>query len=254
MAGKGSVFDNGGYSGVKVGTTGILSTTLTYDGKAGPISNGLVIYLDAGNSASYPGTGTTWYDLSGNANNFTVQAAAYATVNGIPHMNFEGSYGLATRSSGSDVPYYANSTVMVFTSIKNSTADWRTLLRGTSADHQVIISTGNLLGMYDNNADVFLSSGFNITSLPNPYTQFNCLAFRLSSSPPYYQFSYNGGTSVAAITDSRAATNNGFYALGAYQGPSQYWGKIAVFLYYNRELSPDEISQNYSFFRARFGV
>lgn len=30
------------------------------------IRNGLVLCLDAANSKSYPGTGTTWSDLSGN--------------------------------------------------------------------------------------------------------------------------------------------------------------------------------------------
>ena len=30
------------------------------------VTDGLVLHLDAGNTASYPGSGTTWYDLSGN--------------------------------------------------------------------------------------------------------------------------------------------------------------------------------------------
>ena len=32
------------------------------------VNNGLVLHLDAGNSRSYPGTGTAWIDLSGNGN------------------------------------------------------------------------------------------------------------------------------------------------------------------------------------------
>jgi hypothetical protein len=28
------------------------------------VTDGLVLYLDAANPRSYPGTGTTWYDLS----------------------------------------------------------------------------------------------------------------------------------------------------------------------------------------------
>ena len=31
------------------------------------VTDGLVLHLDAGNSKSYPGSGSTWYDLSGNA-------------------------------------------------------------------------------------------------------------------------------------------------------------------------------------------
>ena len=29
------------------------------------ISDGLIVYVDAANPRSYPGTGNTWYDLSG---------------------------------------------------------------------------------------------------------------------------------------------------------------------------------------------
>ncbi len=43
-------------------------------------TTGLVLCLDPGNPKSYPGTGTTVYDLSGNQNNFTLQnASAYVS-------------------------------------------------------------------------------------------------------------------------------------------------------------------------------
>jgi hypothetical protein len=32
------------------------------------ITDGLMVYLDAANTRSYPGTGNTWYDLRGNRN------------------------------------------------------------------------------------------------------------------------------------------------------------------------------------------
>ena len=38
------------------------------------ISSGLVLHLDAGNAASYPGSGATWYDISANGKNrYSVQ-------------------------------------------------------------------------------------------------------------------------------------------------------------------------------------
>jgi len=46
------------------------------------VTDGLVLYLDAGNSKSYPGSGNTWYDLSGN--NFQgelVNTPTYTTNN-----------------------------------------------------------------------------------------------------------------------------------------------------------------------------
>lgn len=61
-------------------------------GFAGPISSkpvdyvvtrGLRVFLDAGDTRSYPGTGTTWTDISGNGVNFTLRnSPAYSTSNG----------------------------------------------------------------------------------------------------------------------------------------------------------------------------
>ena len=226
------------------------------------ITSGLVLHLDAGNTASYSGSGTTWTDISGSGYNFNINASAYSTSGGIPHMNFEGSFGAAKRTSLSDVPNFSNGTIMCFSTILNSTATWRTLVRGASNDHQVIVQSGaNDLGMYDNEAAGFLDSTFDVTSLPNPYTQFNCLTWRLSQSSPYYQFQYNGNNTIYSITNANATFNNGFSVIGAYHNgtadvnnSSQYWGKIAVFLYYNRHLTDSEITQNFNALRGRFGI
>lgn len=52
--------------------------------------NGLTLYLDAANKKSYPGTGTTWYDISGNNRNFTLtNGPAYNTANS-GYITFDG--------------------------------------------------------------------------------------------------------------------------------------------------------------------
>lgn len=227
------------------------------------VTDGLVLCLDAGNRKSYPGSGTTWADLSGNGYNFTINASAYSTAGGIPHMNFEGSFGSAKRIVGgalSDVPNFSNGTIMVFSTILNSTTDWRTLSRGATRDHQALIQTGgNTLGMYDNNSNGFFSAGFSITSLPNPYEQFNCLTWKLSQSSPYYSFQYNDTATAYTITNANATFDNGFCVIGAHHQEStaigtnsQYWGKIALFLYYQKHLSQSEIFQNYNAIKGRF--
>ena len=48
-----------------------------------PVTNGLVLHLDAGQSTSYPGTGTTWTDLSGYGRIGTLtNGPTYSSVNG----------------------------------------------------------------------------------------------------------------------------------------------------------------------------
>ena len=54
---------------------------------SGIVTDGLKLYLDASNPASYPGSGTTWYDLSGNGNNGTMVNGVVPVSNA---MKFDG--------------------------------------------------------------------------------------------------------------------------------------------------------------------
>ena len=82
--------------------------------------------------------------------------------------------------------------MQVFTSIKNTTSDHRTLVRGSANDHPVIIQSGNNnLGMHDNDNVGFIDTGFDITSLPNYTTQFNFLNFNFANTTPYWEFKFN---------------------------------------------------------------
>jgi hypothetical protein len=44
------------------------------------VNNGLVLYLDSANQSSYPGYGTTWYDLSPSGLNFTGSDASFLSI------------------------------------------------------------------------------------------------------------------------------------------------------------------------------
>jgi hypothetical protein len=47
------------------------------------VTNGLALYLDAGNASSYPGSGTNWTDLSSNGRNGTLtNGPTYSATNG----------------------------------------------------------------------------------------------------------------------------------------------------------------------------
>ena len=229
------------------------------------VTEGLVLLLDSNNLNSYDGNGSSWRNLSGHSYDFSINPNAHRTINGVKHMDFEGSYGAAQyiiNNSRSDVPSYSNATMQVFTSIKNTTSDHRTLVRGSANDHPVIIQNGNNnLGMHDNDNVGFIDTGFDITSLPNPYTQFNFLDFKLAQSSPYMKFKFNTDSNIYQITNANATFHRGFHAIGKWfhnqnnvNTGSQWWGKIGVFLYYNRELSAAETTQNYNAFATRHSL
>jgi hypothetical protein len=53
------------------------------------ITDGLVLCLDAANTKSYPGSGTTWTDLSGRGNNFTLYGSPSLSADG-KSLSFNG--------------------------------------------------------------------------------------------------------------------------------------------------------------------
>lgn len=240
-----------------------INNTWVSIGSSSPVSTNLVLHLDAGNTSSYPGTGTVWSDLSGNNNNFNIVASAYNS-SGVKYMDFNGSYGCAKNSSDISISDSTGVTYCVWTRVLNSNSTWRTLTRSYSADHHVIIESGGwTMGMYDNDSAGFISSGYSQQSLPN-YGTSNWIAlyWRWQASSPYMEMSYNDtpGTIRASITNENGRYNRAFGSIGAYhngnQTPSsasQYWGDIAVFMAYNRRLTDAELLQNYNYYKTRFG-
>ena len=227
------------------------------------VTTNLLVCLDAGNPRSYSGSGTVWYDVSGNNNNFNIVAGAYNS-SGPKYMDFNGSYGCAKNSSDISLSDSTGVTYFLVTRIKTA-GDWRTLTRSYSSDHEVIIYyNGYEIGMYDNDGVGFLGSGFYQTSLPN-YGTSNWVAiyWRWQSSSPYYELSYNDTPGVirGSITNSNARYNRGFGSLGGYHNgnstpsdASQYWGDIAYFAAYNTRLTDAQLLQNFNAMRGRFGI
>ena len=91
-----------------------------------------VLYLDANNTSSYSGTGTTWYDISGNGNDVDmVNAGSISWTSGIGYFT-TGSDGWFSKTSGVNIP----------TGNSNYTlSSWVQL--GTAWGSQGIISVGS---------------------------------------------------------------------------------------------------------------
>lgn len=240
-------------------------------GSSGSIpSSGLELHLEADNASSYSGSGTTWTDISGNNRHWNVSASGFVS-SGIKHFDFSNGYratytGGGGGSSLTDVPAYANATIIAFSTVTISN-NFQTMTRGAANDHQVIIKdNSDDLGAYDNDNATgnFYDSGYNITSVTNYNTKFNGLFFRRSTSSPYWAFSVNNDTSNrATITDSRTTYNNGFACIGNFHNfsattysttNSQPWGKFHAFLYYSRQISFSEQADIYNYYKTALGI
>lgn len=71
--------------------SGGMQFSLPTGGGGGVPTSGLTLLLDAGNTSSYPGSGSTWTDLSPSGKNGTIQANVSWVSNGVSsYFNFAG--------------------------------------------------------------------------------------------------------------------------------------------------------------------
>ena len=84
----------------------------TAAGGGGIVTNNLVLHLDAGNSSSYSGSGTTWTDLSGEGNDVTlVNGPTYSSNDG-GYFDFDGTNDYINANSAlPDSFFQGNSTI-----------------------------------------------------------------------------------------------------------------------------------------------
>jgi len=205
----------------------------------------LLLHLDATNPKSYPGTGETWYDLSGNANNFTMNGTlTYSSTNG-----FSG-FTQTTR-------WYRNSTswpVNLKTSQGGSgytTLAW--CKTNGSSGWQKIMGNGDEQGYID----LYLRSG-----TTNYYQEDgSTLFYNANNTVTNNSFALTANTwYLLGSTSSNSGTLNNptdQFGIGA-EGDAVYGypfnGNIAMVTLFARVLTSTEIIAYYNAFRSRFGL
>jgi hypothetical protein len=227
-----------------------LNGTNVFDG--GVMPTNLILYLDANNTASYSGTGTTLNDLSGNGYTHTLSNSnLYTNLSGVKCFNCS-STGQVILSNFTTIQIPTNFTYISWVRVRASTAGFRTLLRsyGTGG-HAIIINTGtNILGMWDNlpGNTGFNSSGYDMSTYGDVWAQFATVGD--ASGQTFYINGQQVGSSV-----SKSVSGQYHYAWGNIQTASdQPWGYVANLELYNIKLTPQQLQQNYYGLKGLFGV
>ena len=221
------------------------------------IKSGLVLLLDAANSKSYPGSGTTWTDLSGNGNNGTNANMTFESLNG-------GIFDFATNSV-STIP----NSDSLNSPISGLTIEAVVNFNGNSADF--IFEKGNVNSQYS-----LFSHGSDIVfrTFHDGDGSYNSLILqKTNAAPPILNGVFNhivgtwngslkrlvvNGNSIASSSKSGnlVTTSNGA-AVGRFGGSSSGYffdGKIALVRVYNQGLTVSQIRQNFQAIRERFGI
>lgn len=218
------------------------------------INRGLTFHLDAAAPSSYPGSGTTWFDLS--ANNYTgalTNGPTFSSSNG-GTIVFDGTndYVILTNASTplTNLSYEtmlkidsipASST---FRSIWQKSADWN---YSTGISLQMIyglltFSYGSIWGG---------SVSYNLSNLTvgNWYH----IVGTSSSVASGTSRMYINGSLVATGANAATPTSTSDLTLG-YGNGGGFLGNISVFRTYSRELAAVEVTHNFNAIRGRFGI
>jgi len=212
----------------------------------GIVTDGLVLHLDAGDSASYPGSGTTWTDLSGNGNDGTlVNGVGYDSANG-GSLTFDGNDDYATTSSS--LIFSANATISVSCWFRTN------LLTLDNLYFRRILNFTNNCGILLNATSVgWYAGGANLVAPVNISTN-TWYKVDYVYTGTQHQIYLNGNLKNAN-TSSNAAINSILWIGRFYDSnDGKLNGNIAQIAIYNKALTPSEVTQNFDALKGRYGL
>ena len=221
------------------------------------ITDGLVLALDAANQKSYPGSGTTWSDLSANGNNGTLTNGPTFSSSNQGSIVFDGTNDYVVCASSSSFAFGTGDFTLEMW-INHGTS-------GSSYTHLFSLPDQNTFSLKAYDAGTlgelyFYTPSFDTyTTIPTATTNdwtldrntWNHIVFLRRSSVAYgYKNGSLKGSKTAFTNNFTAQTLNIGWGFGA-----EYRSKnIALARIYNRALTANEIYQNFAAGRGRYGI
>ena len=243
--------------------TAIISVADQFDEFTGApvIDSSLKLWLDAAQTPSYNGSGSTWTDLSPSASNITLYGSpTYSdSVNGgrLQFVPASTQYGLSTANLGNMPTWTVEAWVRVTASLTGQVTSVVTNQYDLSTSLNYSIGTNNSPTNYNLCVGFFDGSWHNTLGVsPTLNTWFHIVGTYDGSTLTQYNngsvtgstLSYSGTPSSGGVTriarrwdDTTASTN-------------LFPGDISVVRIYNRALTADEVSQNFNALRNRYGI
>jgi hypothetical protein len=231
----------------------------SYDGD--PVTSDLILYYDPSNSSSYPGTGTTINDLSGNNLNGNMSGITFTS----PYFSYNGSSSqvrvadnaLLEPGSGSwttEAWFYSNSfasSAVVLGKFNNG---------GTSQNvsYSIRVNTsGSLFAQYSNGVFATFVNSTPYTISLN--TWYQVVYVWTNSGGIKTLETFINGSSIGTVNhtfNSILNSTNPLY-LGSYNGGEySQWlnGRIGITRIYNAALTSAQVLQNFESDKSKYGL
>lgn len=223
----------------------------------GVVTDGLVLYLDAGNEKSYAGTGTTWSDLSGDENNCTLANTPTFSSNNGGYFQFNGVNEYvdtnfdATSYFPLSVCFWINLETLI-ESGSNIFLDQSTGAVGMGFRYRGGIEQVEAFWYDTGNSN--LATLIPINEFSTNTWHYMCVTFNTNSIKGYLDGSLSASNVVSLTSSGRSLDTSNNAKIASYNDSSGGYldGKIASVQIYNKELSSDEILKNYNALKNRF--
>lgn len=240
------------------------------------VTDKLNLYLDAYNIRSYPGTGSTWYDLSNSGYNFTNSGSTWTTSGSLRYWELD---GVNDRIEGN-----ANTTIFNFGTNGWTWSIWANYVTAPAAFDVLIsaefattipyfIDNSNAAGLTGNGfrAGSYLASQsrawtlYDVTIGTNAWKHY-CVTFTYTTSTFGTFDFYIDGTAVATYVKNLTGAgitwasydNSKKPVIGALLSSGTYSRfnniKVGEVLNYTKTLTATEVSNNYNATKSNYGL
>jgi hypothetical protein len=204
------------------------------------VTDGLTNYFDAGNTKSYPGSGTTWYNLiPGGVNGTLTNGPTYSSANG----------GVIALDGVND---YISIPINLSTSTYTVMGTARYVVVGGRIFSA--LSNNWLMGHWSSSTENYYAEGWvSSVGAGTGNTNWRIYAATGNYSGDSWSMYVNGQLNVSPNNGGSAGPNG--FAIGSYAGSGEFSNsQISNLLIYNRVLSAAEVSQNFNALRGRFSI
>ena len=242
------------------------------------VTDGLIMYLDSGIITSYPGSGSTWYDISGNGNNASIGVANFSSgvFESITSPGYADRLEFFTPNSTS-----LNNTLSVTTGgwtiqewVRIDDATYPETIAGTVASGGAYRNTAT--GFDWNHGEMSMSrfemgassalindnnsyDAIGAITIPSPYNTFGVWYCRHlywdrdnNQMGLYYNDAHMGSISMGVL-DGYSVYDGGGISWGQLYGWRHEGARSSIKIW-NRVLSSAEVSQNYNAQKDRFEI
>lgn len=216
------------------------------------VTNGLVLCLDAANRRSYPGSGTTWTDLSGNGNNGTLtNGPTFSSGNG-GSIVFDGTNDYVNVPISSSLQISQNITVSMWIYNKQWKAcdyiegGWTGIIQNGGIVIEARTGDGKIY-WGEQYADPQLPSNIIYSELINVW--YNIVGTYDGTALKLFYNAILDNSANYSFTFNNTALTIGYGVVDGY-----FNGNIGPTHIYNRALSAAEIRQNFNATRGRYGI